>query len=278
MKKILFASTALVATAGIAAAEVNFSGEAGIGMIYNDLTGDWALDHYTTLSVAMTGETDGGLSFGADFDITTGTTGGAVGASSAYIEGGFGKFSAGDVGSAVDAKLGIGDIGYSGLGVDNVAEALVDAADVGNMMYEGTFGDFGIAISHDLNGAENTSIAATFTMGDYNFGLGYDDWGNIAVGSAIHAKVGAAIGDVSVDLLYSRADDADITSYGINAGYSMGAVSVNAAYAEVDVAGVSADAYGLGVSYDLGGGASVNAGVGEVGGVTVADLGIIMTF
>lgn len=280
MKKILFASTALVASAGFAAAEISFSGEAGIGFEYADVAvgDDWTLDHYLTLTVSMTGETDGGLGFGATFDITNTAGGGAVDGSSAYIEGGFGKFSVGNVGSAVDAKLGLSDIGYGGIGTDNVAEALVDAADMGNMMYEGTFGDFGIAISHDFNGTEITSVAATYSMGDFNVGLGYDDWGNIDTSNTIHVKAGADIADFSINALYSRNDDNDVTSYGIHGAYTMGAVVVSAAYSEVDVMGVSADAYGLGVAYDLGGGASFNAGVGEVGGTTVADLGIIMLF
>ena len=70
MKKILFASTALVATAGVAAADVDFSGAAGMGFGYDG--SDWSTITFATLSVAMTGETDGGLSFGADFDITAG--------------------------------------------------------------------------------------------------------------------------------------------------------------------------------------------------------------
>ncbi|SEV90148.1 outer membrane protein OmpU [Aliiroseovarius sediminilitoris] len=280
MKKILFASTALVASAGFAAAEISFSGEAGIGFEYADVAvgDDWTLDHYLTLTVSMTGETDGGLGFGATFDITNTAGGGAVDGSSAYIEGGFGKFSVGNVGSAVDAKLGLSDIGYGGIGTDNVAEALVDAADMGNMMYEGTFGDFGIAISHDFNGTEITSVAATYSMGDFNVGLGYDDWGNIDTSNTIHVKAGADIADFSINALYSRNDDNDVTSYGIHGAYTMGAVVVSAAYSEVEVGALSTDAYGLGVAYDLGGGASFNAGVGEVGGTTVADLGIIMLF
>lgn len=288
MKKILFASTALVASAGFAAAEISFSGEAGMGFVYDDPTGDWNADYYTTLYIDMTGETDGGLGFGVDLDLTF-DNGGAAATDNqvVYIEGGFGKFSVGTVGSAVDATLGLSDIGYSGLGVDNVAEALVDAADSGNLMYQGTFGDFGVAISHDLNGTEITSVAATYSMGDFNVGLGYDDLGLIDTSSTIHVKAGADISDFSLNALYSRNDDNDITSYGITGGYTMGAVGVTAAYSNADFAGLlDVEAYGLGVSYDLGGGASVNAGVGEItstaGGIsvseTVADLGIIMLF
>ncbi|MCK0140262.1 porin [Aliiroseovarius sp. F47248L] len=279
MKKILLASSALVASAGFAAADISFSGEAGIGFKYMDVAvgDDWTLDHYLTLSVAMTGETDGGLGFGAEVDITSTAGGGAVDDSSAYIEGGFGKFSVGAVGSAVDAKLGLSDIGYGGIGTDNLAETLVDIADQGNMMYEGTFGDFGIAVSHDFNGTDITSIAATYSMGDFNVGLGYDDWG-VVNASTYHVKAGANIADFSVNALYSRNSDIDTTAYGIHGAYTMGAVVVSAAYSKLEVGAASTDAYGLGVAYDLGGGATFKAGVGEVGGATKADLGIIMLF
>lgn len=265
MKKILFASTALVATAGIAAAEVSFSGSASLGLGYDG--SDWAPIADATLSVAMSGETDGGLSFGAAFDVTAGA--GDVDAAVVYVEGGFGKISGGDVGSAVDAKLGIGDIGFDGLGVDNVAEALIDGADVGNLMYEGTFGDFGVALSYDMDASETVSVAATYAMGDYNIGLGYDDQD-----STISVKLGGSFGDFALNALYSNSDDLAEEAFGIHAAYTMGAATVSAAYAEHE----GDEAYGLGISYDLGGGASFAAGVADDNGTTVADLGISMSF
>jgi outer membrane protein OmpU len=270
MKKILIASTALVATAGIASAEIGFSGAAGFGVVYDG--SDWGPDYYTTLSVSMTGETDGGLSFGASYDITQDNGGTGVGDTEVYVEGGFGKLTVGAVGSAVDAKLGIGDIGYSGLGVDNRAESIIDDNDAGNIMYTGSFGDFGVAMSIDMGvgSADNFSIAATYAMGDYNFGVGYDD-----AESAISVKAGGSFGDIALNALYSRSSDTDEDAFGIHAAYTMGAATISAAYADSDREG---EAYGLGISYDLGGGASVDAGVAEVEGTTVADLGINMTF
>ncbi|WP_298561929.1 porin [uncultured Aliiroseovarius sp.] len=275
MKKILIASTALVATAGFAAADVDFSGAAGFGFVYDG--SDWNPDYYTTLSVAMTGETDGGLSFGADFDITQDNGATAVGDTEVHVEGGFGKLTVGAVGSASDAKLGLGDIGYSGLGTDNVAEFLIDLADSGNIMYTGSFGDFGVALSYDMNGTEIFSVVATYAMGDYNFGIGYDDWGLVA-GSAFHVKAGGNFGDVALNALYSRSSDIDTTAIGVTAGYTMGAATITAAYSNLSVGGLSGDVYGLGVSYDLGGGASIDAGVADNGTTTVADLGINMSF
>lgn len=293
MKKILFASTALVASAGIAAAgDINFSGEAGFGFKYNG--SDWAAHYDTTLSVAMTGETDGGLSFGADFDITAGDD--VVGDTVVYIQGGFGKLSVGDVDNAVQAVTGLKDIGYDGLGTDNVAEVIRGQASA-NMLYTNTFADsFEVALSYNMvKNQEEWAIGGKYSMGDYSFALAYADYASGA--ASVSAQAGAAFGDISVAALYSTMVDgfmyvdangngsADAgearweNEYGLTAAYTMGAVTVTAAYSVTDYINASnGEAYGIGVSYDLGGGATLDAGVAEVNNVTVADLGINMTF
>ena len=115
MKKILIATTALVATTGFAAADISLSGSGNFGAKYNDSWGDKLQAHYEVdLTVLMTGETDNGLGFGASFTITSG------GASSisdgiVFIEGGFGKLAVGDVDNAIDAVVGgLADIGFDG--------------------------------------------------------------------------------------------------------------------------------------------------------------------
>ncbi|NVK61771.1 MAG: porin, partial [Rhodobacteraceae bacterium] len=76
MKKILFATTALVATAGIASAEVTLSGQAEMGIFNSgyDLANREENDDtqfFTDLDVTftMTGEADNGLTFGATIDL-----------------------------------------------------------------------------------------------------------------------------------------------------------------------------------------------------------------
>ena len=63
MKKVLLASTALVASAGIAAADVSLSGSAELGIIDDDTATQFHTDIDVTFT--MSGETDGGLTFGA---------------------------------------------------------------------------------------------------------------------------------------------------------------------------------------------------------------------
>lgn len=74
MKKILFASTALVAFAGAAAAEVTISGNADMGLIVGDggvAPTDGDVEFFTDIDVTftMSGETDTGLTYGASIDL-----------------------------------------------------------------------------------------------------------------------------------------------------------------------------------------------------------------
>lgn len=70
MKKILFATTALVATAGAASAEIALSGSAEMGILGGGRYGDTTQFH-TDIDVTftMSGEADNGLTFGASIDL-----------------------------------------------------------------------------------------------------------------------------------------------------------------------------------------------------------------
>jgi outer membrane protein OmpU len=68
MKKVLFATTALVATAGVAAADVTFGGYGRFGVIYTDpAVGDSATNVTSRfrLQIDATAESDSGITFGA---------------------------------------------------------------------------------------------------------------------------------------------------------------------------------------------------------------------
>ncbi|MDR9485317.1 MAG: porin, partial [Sediminimonas sp.] len=68
MKKILFATTALVATAGVAAADVSFGGYARWGVDHNEARApldETRMESRFRLIVTATTESDGGLTFGS---------------------------------------------------------------------------------------------------------------------------------------------------------------------------------------------------------------------
>jgi outer membrane protein OmpU len=69
------------------------------------------------------------------------------------------------------------------------------------------------------------------------------------------------------------------TQMGVSVAHTMGAVAVSAYYQTTETtAGVSTNNYGMGVAYDLGGGAKLAAGVADINGTNRADLGINLSF
>ena len=124
-----------LAGSGAIAQGVSFSGSANMGVIYHGKTTE---DGNTTmepkfqwlanfdLGISAEGTTDGGLTFGAATSIDgNGRGNGAasdVDDTTAYIGGESWKITIGDVDPASDKGKLLGDVGYDGLGVDNVAE------------------------------------------------------------------------------------------------------------------------------------------------------------
>jgi outer membrane protein OmpU len=286
MKKILFASTALVATAGVAAAEISFGGSANFGVMYNG--SETIVKNELDFDVKGSGETDGGLKFGASFDLDTsyndsngaqgtgiaddsngdssGLGEGGIGDPEVYIEMGGLKLTVGNIGEAQDVG-GISDIGFDGLGVDDVVDALRENGS-DDIRIDYSFGDIAVAASVD-SATNQWAVSAAGSFGDISASAGFrdndgsEDW---------NVTVGYSAGAFGVTATYAEAGNVD--GFGLDASYSQGDLTVTAAYAERG----AADAYGIGASYSLGGGAAIAGGVAEVGGETVADLGMTFSF
>ncbi|MEM1129080.1 MAG: porin [Pseudomonadota bacterium] len=143
MKKLLLASSALVLTAGYAAAEVTVNGDGYFGVIYaepdgvytNGQDGDdtnWAFVYDLDFQFVGTGETDGGLIFGAsvDADDAAGAQGTQGFEGEIFIQGDFGKLSMGDVDGGAEAIIGdLAGVGLTGLGDFNENIFLLSAGD-----------------------------------------------------------------------------------------------------------------------------------------------------
>ena len=293
MKKILLATTMLAGTAGFAAAEVALSGYAEMGIVGGANVGDTQFHQDIDVTFTMSGETDGGLSFGASVDLDeaagglAATTSGADGYA-VFVSGAFGKLTMGDTDGAFDWAMSeltnlttmgddhsshVGFSGNSGLDGDNDGQVV---------RYEYAFGDFGVAASIELDDDglatdENIlGIGGTWKGAaggvDLTVGAGYQKRGDDnAAGISV---VGSSAG-ISAGLNYSSVEVAAVetTHTGVMLGYTTGALSVEVNYGEFDTAGVTTDGYGLAVNYDLGGGAVVMAGYGSdiVNAGTVAD-------
>jgi len=292
MKKILLTTTAMVAFAGAASAEVSLSGWAEIGIIGGDgasASGDTQFHNDIDVRFTLSGETDNGLTFGATIDLDEASAGMGTGynntgnKSAVFISGGFGTITMGDTDGALDwamQETAIGGslnddetehAGYNG----NYAHDPLYGGQV--LRYDNTFGDFGVALSVQIDdsGASDDAwglgVKYNAALGgvDLGLGLGYQSDGtNDIVGLSVDAKFGSGFRAI---LNYSDLDGKSYSGLamdshvGIGLGYTMDALAVSVNYGEYS--GVAAaddrDGYALVVNYDLGGGAVVQFGYGS---------------
>ena len=284
MKQILFATSALVAFAGAASAEVAVSGDARIGLRYDDhLICDNCTDGYrsgwNTISRArvkfvMTGETDSGLSFGAELraDNAAGANRGSsksMSAGTVWISGTYGKLTAGDVDSALESAVGdLPEIGVSGLNYYNEMQYTssdFDSEDYNEsgLLYEYKFGDASIYASFMDQYVDNTgnkrgtgnswALGAGYTLGNYTFGIGYE-------------KAGIFVDPVAYtwqnETYAGNAFNNDNTTWGISGGTSWSGVTFKAIYLTTSVDGSTGAGswstddykvrqYGIGAEYKM---------------------------
>jgi outer membrane protein OmpU len=280
MKKVLLASTALVLSAGIAAADVSVGGSGRMGIISNvdDTTttnideSDLGFTSRIRISFSASGETDAGLQFGGSIRADNAVGGNAGTAGSVFISGTFGKISMGDVSGAPEAAVGdLSGVGLTGLGDYNEFVYLSNS-DRPAARWDYTVADLGLHVSADNPRDDNATtadpalgIAVTYGMGDISAGLGYETTGDV---DHIIGGVAAGFGDATVKVIYGSADDStaadlDFDQYGMSLDFVSGATTFTAYFRTVEGNGAlagSGSVYGLGVSYDLGGGASIVAG------------------
>lgn len=282
MKKILLATTLIAASAGFAAAEVAVSGTARMGIV-GDGTDTIFSSRFRVIFTAS-GETDGGLSFGASVrNDQIGTSFAANDDSTVYISGAFGKLTMGDTGNAADALVGqVSGVGYTSLGSLN--ELSWAAKDVTGALYEYSAGALTFALGAgqtiDTDGAAGSddfmSAAVKYATDAYSVALGYED--NFA-GSEVSLLGSATFSGATLKLKAVDGDFTVDTRYAVSVDYAINGVGLTAFYADHAGLGGFDGVYGLGASYDLGGGASVKGGVVKADGFDTAfDLGVTMSF
>ena len=293
MKKVLFATTALVATAGVASAQgVEVTGYAEMGIFGG--TG-METQFFTDIDVRfrMSGETDNGLTFGAGVDLDEVAGAGPAVSNNAddggafyFLSGNFGTVTMGDTDGALDwALTEAGNIGNPGsIADDETAHigylgAYGDGAYDGQILrYDNTFGDFGVALSVEMDDAgvrdAGFAVGARYGMdmggADVNFGIGYQFVDLNGAGSEsdiVGVSATVASNGFSAGVEYTQFNNSalpDVTHVGVGFGYASGAFSVGANWGQFDVDGALPDpsGFGLAAAYDLGGGATIQAGYG----------------
>lgn len=355
MKKFLIASTALTLSAGVAAADVTFSGDARFGVNYNNAPGvadtNWTarnggndaktqLEKRYTLNIDASTTADNGVTFGvrqrirgeeggaAGYSINSGgaIVANTVGARSSVLNGtrlyaryqGF-EVAVGNLLGAIETmpnmySRGVSLTGLSWGGVvakvdrGNLTTMDWDAYSSGGAGAEGievlySAGDFKGHISYSSdsfnNGAYNDAngtVERLAAYGAYNYngwtmalGMNKSDSFRDDLEDAIIASVDGKIQDFGVGFAAARLGKgaAKMNKFVLNGSYTMGATTVGAyvsQQSELPAAVITGEstsktAYGLGASYNLGGGASLVGGVERTTQKTTrADFGVSFRF
>lgn len=313
MKKVLFATTALVLSAGYAAADVSISGYGRFGLQYNDAAvspaTETTMETRMRMNIDVSKETDAGVTFGGRVRLQY-DNGGSMTAPNAALMyltyGGF-RMEVGNVNQAMDSaalvygsELGLVSSSFGDIQTPFYAYVTGPYAedDAGNTQRMGVSVSYSMAgftgmlsyIDPDQTSSadplfsgvaakEETSLALSYASGPLTV-TAAGTWNAAGVdGSDIaFVGVGYAVNDaINVGLNYTdEADGETIVGYG---SYKMGATTLRAYVANNSAVGNATDtAYGIGADYDLGG-ATLLGGIQKgYAKQTVADFGVKFSF
>lgn len=291
MKKVLLATSALVATAGVAAADVNLSGLARFGILYiENAAPETRLESRFRLNVDASAEADGGLTFGARVRLQAddaGTAAGVLGTNAPRFSVSAGGLSvaAGNIWGAIDSMPGLygGTVGLSGLGFSNVVTNFgsdtYDSTGAGRNGVEVIYsaGDLGLHVSNSTSGGvDRTAFAVSYAVSGWTVALGYQD-STVATDAELVVTAGGKVGAASIGLAMAQAHNGN-NSMTLSASMAAGAATTVSMYIASDEGQADQNAYGLGVVHNLGGGASIRGGFASTHGTNRADLGVQFNF
>jgi len=304
MKKILFATTALVASTGFAMADVNITGNAEMGIK------DTGIDNPTTTSVdegaarfhsamdidfALRAESDNGISFGADIDLDE--AGRQVDAAeSVFVSAGGLTVTMGDTDGAFDARVAEMALAGSSLADDETIHGGFNTGDFVDGVYDGqvmrldyTFS--GVTVSASIEQADNQDgflgpltpagvIAGADPM--YGIGISYDtNLGGIDLGLGLAYQTFDWGLNAATIVGVAPVTGGDVWGASVVAGFGNG-FSAGLTYSEFSTTGgvaVTTDHWGIGVGYEQGP-IAVGANYGEFsgGGITTSGFGLAAAY
>ena len=221
MKKVLLASTMLVATAGMAAAEITFDGFGRFGIFYSETdvanASDTRIEQRFRLNIVGSAETDGGVQFGARIRLQSDENG-TAGSSD------FGNGGTGDIGAP---EFNVQSGGFR-LDVGNTSD-VIDSGDV--VDYYG----FGVGLTAFLEQSSAFGLPAS----------GFGNGGNVA--PTIKARY--SMGDFTAAASYTEnAADDSREEWQVGFGYVFSAYAVGIAFGNEDDGSTDNDFWAASVS------------------------------
>ncbi|MEP1522349.1 porin [Ascidiaceihabitans sp.] len=279
MKKVLFATTALVATAGVAAADVTFGGYGRFGILYVDTAAGDSTDITSRfrLQIDATAESDAGVTFGARVRIQQDNDGSADGTTT----GGVGVDADGDGDNDFRGRqeTGINGVRFfarSGgleVGVGNIFGALefmpgmypIDIGLTGHS-YDYTAYNFrGDAYDSDTGGSAGLNgVEVMYSAGDFSMHVSASD-----TNDRLAAHFAYTFSGWTIALGLQDSDAAGDTEYAVSVGGSVGIADLSFAYAKngddnnIIGAGGNGDHWVLAARFDVGAATNIEAYVAD---------------
>jgi outer membrane protein OmpU len=285
MKKILIATTALVATAGVAAADVNLSGYARFGLQYTNLdSGESSTNVISRLRLQadMSTTTDAGIGLNArqrwhsEENSAGGMNGARFGVSYEGISVNFGNIN-GVIDSAPGMYLSTQS---AGLGLEGNSYSNMAASGFTGYSNGGAGATNGMEVIYSANGLGlhvhttegSTAYGANYSVSGVTVAVAREDFDN---GNEVtFASAGLALGNGNVTVSWGDSNGVDKAV--LHGHYDMAPGARLLAFVGSQDAGES---YGVGAQYDLGGGASFHAGVDSTaGGDSRVSAGMFFSF
>lgn len=285
MKKLLLASTALVATAGFAAADVAITGSAEIGI--KSSAGEDRTEFHQDVDVrfSMTGESDNGISFGAtiDLDDTAQQTGGirtdTAPDYNVFVSAGAATLTMGDTDGAFDRALSEVALVGGSLADDETAHAgyngnsgLDGDEDAQVARFDYTFSGVRLSLSAEIDDDGETAAVAADTISEVVLGADLNGDGdatdvftqtaavaadtndNPIMGIGVSYSATLAGLDLGFGLGYqSQEDNASVTGVSITTSFGSGLqLGLNYSATDFDAAGAEVETHtAIGVGYSV---------------------------
>ncbi|KAE9631046.1 porin [Parasedimentitalea maritima] len=280
MKKILFASTALIATAGMAAADINFSGYGRFGIGYLENRGaaatattngvsDTVIVSRFRVSIDGDATTDGGVRFSARVRIQADETAANGNAGAAGLNAA--RFSVEYEGLRVD----VGNVAGA---IDNLPGYYGYETGLEGMQTQYSGADYGFT-GYSSTGGTHNGVYARYAVGDFAVAASYDQ----ATGGSATATNGDrwdihgayTFGNITAALAYGETDTTvsqDMTVFTLGGTWGafggtlfVGDETVNNAAGAYD-ASVSDTFYGLSATYDISSATTIGFAYGDGSG------------
>ncbi|WP_159082325.1 porin [Paragemmobacter aquarius] len=269
MKKYLLVSTLVIASSGAAFADVSLSGDARMG-IASVKGGDYNFSSRARVRFSLSGETDSGLKFGAQFraNEAADTAASDKGTGTVFIEmPDYGKLTMGDTDGAVQAAV----TQLAPIGFDDTQKlqefTFLTGGDTGkgkDLLYTYTSGALSFSASIGNPGAasgsgssankDDSAIGVAYTTEFWKVAAGYEDNG---VNSQTVLSGSYGNGQFEVKGVYGQRDD-DKSQYVVYGTYIIGTNTLTAFYRDDEIKATKAT--GFGVAHDFGSGLVFSAG------------------